>query len=186
MKKYGFSELLHLLGVPALTVVLGLVLLLNPDSAAALAGRVLGGILVLVGVGFCFRAYRKPAGGRTGSVILAVVLLAAGAYFAAKPLSLAASLGRIIGILLLLRGCRNLLEDFRAAGRLTLRRGTLISGLTALAGLVLVLLPLATSRMLFSICGIVLICVGCAEGIDRLRDRNYLEQGDDPNIIDAL
>lgn len=187
MKKLNFVDLVRLLGIPILTVLVGIVLLFNPDSAAALVGKLLAGILILVGLVFGGRAIWGAAAGRTKYIIFAALCLAAGIWLGLRPLFLAESLGRIIGILLLLQGVRNLAGQYRLAGdKFRMDRGTVIAGLTGLAGLVLILMPLATSRMIFSICGIVLICVGCAEGYDRLRGRRYLEEGDDPNIIDAL
>lgn len=187
MKKYDFPTLVRLLGIPALTALVGVVLLINPDSAAALIGKLLAGILILVGLVFGGRAIWGMAEKRTKNGIFAALCLAAGIWLGLRPLLLAESVGRIIGIFLLLQGIRNLAEQYRLAGdRFRGDRGTVIAGLTALAGLVLILVPLATSRFVFSICGIVLICVGIAEGYDRLRGRNYLEEGDDPNIIDAL
>lgn len=183
MKKYDFPTLLHLLGIPAVAVLLGLILLLNPDSAAALVGKILAAVLILVGVGMGYRVFR----GNSGSIAPAVVCLVLGIWFSLKPLFLAESIGRILGILLMIRGIRNLVSHWQlTGGKPRLHRGLVISAVTALAGLVLIAMPLTTSRMLFSICGIILICVGCAEGYDRLRGRKYLDEGDDPNIIDAL
>jgi uncharacterized membrane protein HdeD (DUF308 family) len=57
--------------------------------------------------------------------------------------------------------------------------------LAKILGLVLVMLPLTTSRLVFTVVGVVLIGVGIAEGIDRIRGRKLLNEGGDPNIIDV-
>ena len=51
--------------------------------------------------------------------------------------------------------------------------------------LLMTVLPLASSRMFFHVIGIILICLGVAQGADNLRGRKLLDEGDDPNIIDV-
>lgn len=184
MKKYDIPALLNLLGIPVLTIVLGLILLLNPDSAAALVGKVLAWILILVGLGFGVQTFLGDPVRRGSRGIWAVVCLAIGIWFLIKPLFLAESIGRVLGVFLLLQGGRDLAGHIKFGRKLT--PGLVIAAVTALFGLVLLLMPLATSRMIFSICGAVLICIGGAEVYDRLRGRKYLDDGDDSDIVDAL
>ena len=51
---------------------------------------------------------------------------------------------------------------------------------------VLAVLPMTTSRLVFSGCGVVVLLIGGAMLLDRLKHRRYLDEGSDPNIIDAL
>ena len=51
MKKDKFLQMARLLLTPLVMVLLGLLLLLRPDSASALVGRVIGWILVVIGGG---------------------------------------------------------------------------------------------------------------------------------------
>ena len=53
-------------------------------------------------------------------------------------------------------------------------------------GVVLVLSPMTASRLMFALCGIVLIAVGAGLIWDRFRYRKLDSGDDDPNIIDAL
>ena len=53
-------------------------------------------------------------------------------------------------------------------------------------GAILILLPMTTSRVVFSICGLVVLLIGIVMLVDRIRKRRLLEPKDDPNIIDAL
>ena len=55
-----------------------------------------------------------------------------------------------------------------------------------MAGVVLILLPMTTSRLMFSLCGLVVLIIGIVMLLDRLRDRKRLNEPEDPNIIDAL
>ena len=50
----------------------------------------------------------------------------------------------------------------------------------------LILLPMTASRLVFSLCGAVVAVIGVVMLVDRIRSRRWLDNGDDPNIIDAL
>ncbi len=177
MKKYTVSQLLSLLGMPVLTAVLGLILLVNPDSAVSLVGKLLGWVCVIGALAFAF------GGSGRRNVVGGIVLGALGVWMLCNPLFLAKILSRVLGVFLLLRG----IQDGRLhwQGKLVLTPGLILAAAAALIGFVLVLMPLSTSRVFFRIIGIILICVGAAEGIDRLRGRKLLDGGEDPNIIDV-
>ena len=109
----------------------------------------------------------------------ALACLVVGVWLLKNPLLLAAGIGRLVGILLLIRGIQDLLSS-------NYGRGKVLSLITALLGLVLILLPMTTSRVVFSLCGLVVLVVGITMLIDRLRLRRLMGGDDDPNIIDAL
>jgi hypothetical protein len=48
-----------------------------------------------------------------------------------------------------------------------------------------VVLPMTTSRLVFSLCGVVVLLIGIGMLVDRLKHTKYLDKGDG-NIIDAL
>lgn len=179
MKKYTVPELINLLGMPALTVVLGAVLLFSPDTASALAGKLLGWACVLGALAFAF------GGSGRRNVIGGICVGILGVWMLSNPLFLAKILGRVLGLFLLLRGLRECKLHLPRNGKFTLTAGLILPGIAALTGLVLILSPLATSRMLFSVIGIILICLGIAEGYDRLKGRKRLESTGDPDIIDV-
>ena len=182
MKKYAIPELLNLLGMPALTVVLGAVLLFSPDTASALVGKILGWLCVLGALGFAFGSRSGDSRrGSAGGILLGVL----GVWMLTNPLFPAKILGRVLGLFLLLRGIRELRLHLPQNGKFSLKAGLVLPAAAALMGLVLMLSPLATSRLLFSIVGIVLICFGLAEGYDRLQGRKRLEQSGNPDIIDV-
>lgn len=164
---------------PVLLILLGLVLMVNPDSASALIARLLGGLLALLGIFFGVSALISPYG-RPGKVIAAIVLAVLGGTLANNPLILAAWIGRFIGILLLV----NALSDFFATRDTGFRPG--FSLVTAIIGLVLILLPLTASRLLFFLCGAVVALVGAVMFYTRLKGNQYPRDPQDPNIIDAL
>lgn len=90
------------------------------------------------------------------------------------------SVGQLLSALalVLLRGAR----DFTLS---TLTQGRILAVVTALVGVMLIFLPLTASRMVFSVCGIVVLVVGGGMLWERIWERKFME-GDDPNIIDAL
>lgn len=178
MKKNTFLDLLYQLASPVAVVLLGLLLLINPDSASILIARVLGWGLTAIGIGFGIAAIinRRNA---VGKGIIAVLFACTGGVLSANPLLLAAWIGRIIGVLIALRGIRDL---FLYATRGYSRMLALI---TAAVGGLLVVLPMTTSRLVFSAIGLLILVVGCGMLIDRLKHRALLPKGDD-NIIDAL
>lgn len=186
MKKYTPAELLNMLAMPALTVILGLILLLSPDTASALVGRVLAWVTILAAVALGAGSVFGSVTGRSSRTVAAVVCGAVGIWMLMNPLFLAGIIGRVLGLYLLLRGIQDGRTHFLlSGGKPALSPGLVLAAVTAVIGLVLILVPLATSRVLFSVIGIVMICVGIAEGIDRLKGRNLLEEGSDPNIIDV-
>lgn len=179
MKKQDMLDLAGRFLTPVLLMVLGLVLLFNPDSASALIARLLGWLLVAVGIGLGISAIATGRG-QVGKGIAAVILVMVGGWLAANPLALAAWIGRFIGILLVIDG----LQDIAQARKLGQRyRMPLI---VAIIGVVLVLLPMTTSRVVFSLCGLAVLIIGGAMFFDRLKGRGRLNEPEDPNIIDAL
>lgn len=187
MKKYGFSGLVRLFAGPVLTVVLGLILLFDPDAASALIGKLLAWVLVLIGIGCAASALFGTPLNRTSRGIWAAVFLICGFWLMANPMFPAKFIGRILGLVLMLQGGRDISLNIKDNGGVTLVPGFILACAVALTGLVLLVLPMTTSRILFSVCGIVLILVGGAEIIDRIKGpRRIHGDDDDPNIIDAL
>lgn len=178
MKKRDMLSLLYQLASPLLLILLGAVLVFNPDSASALIARLLGWLMTLIGIGTGIWAIldRRSA---IGKGVAAVGCVCIGGWLLANPLLLAAGIGRILGILIALRGIR---DGFLSRSR---GHGGLLAILTTAVGIVLVVLPMTTSRLVFSICGVVILVIGIAMLLDRLKDRRYLESGGS-DIIDAL
>lgn len=178
MKKRKILSIIYQLASPVLVILLGLVLTFSPDTASALIARIVGWIITLIGIGFGISAL-LDRDGLAGKVFGAIVCAGIGGWLAANPLMLAAFVGRFLGVLLAIRGIRDVFLS-RSRGH-----GQILAIIVAVVGVILAVLPMTTSRLVFSICGVVLLVIGVAMLIDRLRDRRYLDDGD-PNIIDAL
>lgn len=178
MKKEKIFSLIRELFAPVALILLGGMLLFNPDSASALISRLLGYSLIAVAIGFGIAAIAGPAG-RTGKAITAVVLAVVGGWLNSHPLALAAWVGRFIGILLVVDGIQDIIHRNAQGQRFFLPLAA------ALVGAVLVLLPMTTTRLVFSLCGGVVLAIGIVMLLDRLRDRKKLSSGNS-DIIDAL
>ena len=86
----------------------------------------------------------------------------------------------IFGIVLLLDGISDIRNNIRQG------RGPLMSIVVILVGAVLILMPMTASRLIFSLCGIVVLAIGVVMLLGRLKDNPRLNGPQDPNIIDAL
>ena len=177
MNKDKLFPYVRLLWAPVALIVLGAVLLFNPDSASALISKVLGGLLTLIGIAFGIGAIAEEKG-RMRSVITCLVLVVAGGWLTRNPLALAAWFGRIVGVLLLINGFQDM-HNLRSMGR-----RFALPGLVTLVGVVLILLPMTTTRLVFALCGIVVLVLGIIMLLDRLHSKRL--NGGDSNIVDAL
>ena len=177
MSKEKLFSYIRLLWAPAALMILGVILLFNPDSASALISKLLGSVLVLIGIGFGISAITTDRG-RVSKGITAVILAVAGGWLTRNPLALAAWFGRIVGVVLLINGIQDI-SSMRSMGK-----RFALPGLVALVGLVLILLPMTTTRLVFSVCGVIVLILGGIMLLDRLRSKRL--DGGDSNIVDAL
>ena len=174
MKKNSFMDLLVPLASPVAVILLGLLLVVNPDSASILSARIVGWVLTIVGIGFGVAAIvDRNRVIRKGT--FAVLFACVGGTLTANPLLLASFIGRIIGLLIAARGIRDL----------TMGYSRILALITTAVGAVLVVLPMTTSRLVFSLCGLVVLFIGIGMLLDRLKQRKRLSGGNS-NIIDAL
>ena len=171
MKKLTFMNTVNQYGMAVTTILLGLILLLVPDSASMIIAYLIGDILTLGGIVFAIDALLDRS---VSKGFWALACLSIGGAVTSSPLLLARYLGRFLGILLAIEGgdC--------------LRRGNRVFGwMILIAAVALVLSPMTLSRLVFSLCGLVVLVIGIGMLADRLKQQRYLDKGDD-NIIDAL
>lgn len=176
MKKTDAATLVRLMLTPVLMVILGIILVIRPDSASAVVGKVLGGVLMILGIGLVIESFAVKDL-NTGRVLFAIVAAALGLWLLRNPLRLAAALGRIAGLLILVRAVQDIVNATRW------KCGMKYALLSAIIGGLLILLPMATSRAVWVIVGLLVIAVGVLMAIDRLKPGKLL--GDGGNIIDA-
>ena len=177
MKKHQISEFVSRFATPVVLIVLGLVLIFCPDTASALISKVAGWGLLMAGI-IVAVAMVVDRNWSVTKILTILVLVGLGRWLMAHPLAWAAWGGRIIGALVLLRGIRDFTQS-------AFTQGKMLSALTALLGLVLLLMPMTASRMVFSLCGVVVLAIGGGMLAERIWEKKNGED-DDPNIIDAL
>lgn len=165
---------------PVILILLGLILLISPDSASALVANILGWVLIVAAIGCGIAALVSPAK-RFGKVASAIIFAAAGGWLRAHPLMLAATIGRFCGLFLWISSIQNIRLNKKLG-----RRG-ILPWVTAVVGFGLIfIIPLSISRMVFSLCGLVVLIAGIVILLDNLKSQNRLDEPQDPNIIDAL
>ena len=177
MKNRKFSGILSQFATPVVLIALGLVLIFCPDTASALISKVAGWGLMMAGI-IVAVAMVVDRNWSASRILTGIVLVGLGRWLMTHPLAWAAWGGRIVGLLLLLRGIR----DFSQSA---FTQGKVLSAVTALLGLVLILMPMTASRMVFSLCGVVILVVGGGMLAERVWEKKNWDD-DDPNIIDAL
>ena len=152
-------------------ILSGLILLLVPDSASVMIAYLVSGIFTLAGIAMGIAALLDR---RLSKGIWALICLSIGSTLIGNPLLLARHLGRFLGVLLAIEGGSCLRRGNRAFGTVIL-----------IAAVLLVLSPMTLSRLVFSLCGLVVLLIGIGMLVDRLKQRKRLSGGD-RNIIDAL
>lgn len=179
MKKQDILSLLQLYLAPVLVILLGLLLLVSPDSASVLVSRVLGWGLTAVGVISLVVALFSSRH-KTGKLIGAGVLLLCGSVLAARPLLLASVAGRLIGVLLVMDGVSDMINAHRRGIR------GLMPLIVTVLGVILVVLPMTASRLVFRLCGLAITVVGAVMLFDRIRHPRLGGSSEKPDVIDAL
>lgn len=179
MKKQDMLSLGKLLSVPVFLILLGLILLVYPDAASVMIATATGYVLVAGAVIGGVAAVVSPRG-KLGKAVFSIALGAIGIWLVQNPLVLAAGIGRFVGVLILINSLPDLLYAHKQG------RNILFHGISVLAGVGLLLLPMTASRLVFRLGGFAVLVIGVFMLADRIRGRRWLESGDDPNIIDAL
>lgn len=177
MKKQNMKFFARLMLTPALMALLGIILVLRPDTASALVAKILGWILVLLGAGVLLSAFAVREG-TPGKVLFSLLCLAAGIWILRNPLALAAAIGRVAGLLILVRA----VQDIISAAQW--KCGMTYALIAAAAGILLIVLPMTTSRLVMTICGLVVLLLAVGMGLDRYHIYRNSDRG--PDIIDAL
>ena len=185
-RKTDIPAMLNLAGIPLVLIVVGLILIVSPDSASALVSKVLALVLILHGVVFLISSFTNRRGRQMALLFYAIICLVAGIWLARNPLALAWGIGKFLGILLGLRGIRGVLDALRVKNQGgSYIAGLVLGALTLAAGLWMVFSPLAPSRILMTVVGIVFVVIGVANLLNVRSGVKALLSGEDPNIIDA-
>lgn len=158
-------------------ILCGAVLLFFPNSAVALVTKVMAWILIGSGIIKVVQNLDRKKSG-FDAWIWPVGYLLVGFFLLSNPLAISDLAGRVLGLFLMITGVQKFREASYGSGKAL--------GLVSLvSGVVLMALPKTLINTLLGFCGIVLIVIGAINLIDKLRHDRYLDEGRDPNIIDA-
>lgn len=181
-RKKDWAAGIKVAALPGLQLLLGFLLLLNPDGAIALIFRVIGWLLVAVAAGLAISMVTDRAV-KTGNLIAALICGFGGLYLTRNPLALVAGTGKILGVVLILRGGAGLLQEAKYSGR---GMGRILPELPALIlGILLLISPMAPSRLILRIIGAVLILGAAAKLFAVKGDLLRIREPEEANIIDA-
>lgn len=178
MDKNKIKTLWTLFGFPAALIVFGLILVASPDSAIMLVTRLLAWIFVIYGAACIIGILVDKAWGQPGKWVWPVICLAVGTFFLRRPMLLADVIGRVIGVLLTYQGMNDLRRSHYGASKI-------LAVVSLVAGAILIFLPRTLTQTIIGVCGLVLIIIGIENLLNKLREYKLLEQGSDPDIIDA-
>ena len=153
----------------------GLVLMLNPAGAMAWLIQLLGWILVGFGAAKLLVPVLNYRPVSTGSWVWNGLMIAAGVILLARPLLLVDLMGQVLGVMILVAGLRGLRNGREKRDILTV-----------IGGVILLVMPRALTNPVLIAIGAVLLVVGGVRIAGDILQRKYLEEGEDPNIIDAL
>lgn len=164
---------------PALTVLLGLLLIFRPGSITNSIALCAGIILALFGAGKLIGFFTQSGPKDFMKLAGAIVLLLIGFAIIRNPVSLEKQAVRVIGILLL--------EGIRGYTDITVMRERVTSTALCVAGVVLTLMPVTVARLVIVICGIVVLLIGIGMVVGLLRGdgRDSGCTGGNGEVIDA-
>lgn len=181
MRDFDWRELLRYESGSVLMVIFGVVLTFKPDFASGMVSAVLGWVLIALGVAAMVSGFVGKLG--LGPIATGVLMLLTGSWFHRNPLMIASAIGTLLGILVLSQGwreARNSSRTKRAGGFWIL--GACLAVVEILIGIRLILSPLLVSRLVLSVCGIIMAVCGVCNLTAFGRSRKYIQ---DSNIIDA-
>lgn len=156
----------NMLFMSVITIAIGLVLVLNPESAVALICRIIGVILLVYGGIMLFSTSRaKNMGFRMyGSMAIAVVSIAVGIYMLIFPRGIQTVVAVIFALILILHGVGDIREAI-VAKRFNDKHWyfALLMGIVCIIfGIVVLMRPVASIALPFRIIGIFLLVDGAS------------------------
>lgn len=168
-------------------ILLGIVLLVNPDFGSIAVAKMLGwGLVAVAAICLLAGVLTWPVMG-FATLAGSIVGLMLGVYILNNPLALASLLGWILGIFLVVQGLGSIGEALRLCHHGSAWRFSMVVSILTLGlGVVLIFAPLTTSRLVMIVAGVVMIVCGAGNLITHVRAARCIDRGEKQgNIIDA-
>ena len=181
MRNFDWRSLLRHESGSVLMVIFGVILTFKPDFASEMVSAVLGWLIIAMGVIALVVGFVGKLG--LGSIVSGGLMLLVGNWFHRNPLMIASAVGVLLGFLVLSQGWRELWSAGRSkrAGGFWIF-GAVLAVVEIAIGIRLILSPMLVSRVVLSVCGIILVICGVCNLTAFGRSRAYLNDG---GIIDA-
>lgn len=185
MSKLNYQKLFRFEAGSIFLILFGAVLLLNPDFGSAAVAAVLGWVLIGGGVAGLLIGFLSWPGLGFGELVGSGILLASGIYLLNNPLMLAKLLGILLGLLLVSQGLGAVRDGLRlkrygGTFRLSLTAGIAMAAL----GVYLILSPMATSRFVWTVAGLVMVASGITNLVSHRRADKFIAKAKE-TVIDA-
>ncbi len=176
-------------------ILIGAVLLVRPDAGSRAVILTLGWILAIAGgLGVAASVFSRMTFGY-GTMGSSLMMLLLGVLILSRPMVLASLFGVVLGAYLVFSG----LGSFADAGRLRSNGQGWILGMvwaviSVVAGVYLIISPMASTRFVMIVAGIMMIACGAGSIVTHAKLARFMEQQqnpfhfydeDDDNIIDV-
>lgn len=185
--------------VAVLMIVLGIMLLWNPEDAVLLVCRLVGVIMAVTGLVLLLMSLNNKRGVERGNsldiflTVLGIILLAMGLFVVFRPGIVVGFAGVLFAVILFVHAVGDLRETFtlKKLGYPRWRLSLLCAAVTFLMGLIVLISPLGSAAVMMRIAGIFLILDGISDLYLAFRvislKKNFEERGiyDSDRVIEG-
>ncbi len=186
----------NILGSAVLCIILGIILVVYPNTSLTIVCRVVGAIVLITGIGMIFSYLRSESKGILAKVglVFGSILVIVGGFIILRPLGIVSIIPIVFGIMLIYHGLSNMRQAFELHQYKDKRWWTpvLIAASTIILGVVIMNNPFGTIEVLMRIIGACLIYDGLTNTmlvgrfVKSIRNFRKLEEEAVMNAEDAV
>lgn len=165
------------------SMVMGVFLVISPDTAALTICRAVGAILLIAGVVALFAYFRgKKAGIQTHKdLIIGAIEVGVGIIIIANPWSFTGFIGTVVAVVMFIHGVNDITEGIavRRMGDKNWTHPVIMGALTLLFGAIILINPFSSLSALMVLIGIGLIFDGATELLVAYRTAKFIHRAND-------